>query len=105
MEWMACWTPPKTIAMIVAAVINAFCLGAAVSIRSDSGNRPRDDRDRLIPGEVKRFSSLNFLLRVEAEGDWYGCIHGPLRFALAKTGGRRGVKGTGHDRFILNGRL
>lgn len=52
---------------------------------------------------MKRFSSLNFLLRVEAEGDWYGCIHGPLRFALAKTGGRRGVEGTGHDRFILNG--
>ena len=46
------WTPPpKTIAMVAVAVINAFCLGAAVSIRSDSGNRPRDDRDGLIRGE------------------------------------------------------
>ena len=44
-----------------------------------------------------------FLVRIETKGDWYGCIHGPLRFALAKTGGRGGFKGTGHDRFILNG--
>ena len=78
---MACWTPPpKTIAMIVAAVINAFCLGAAVSIRSDSGNRPRDDRDRLIPGEVKRFSSLNFLLPVE--GKWIGMAVYMVRCSL-----------------------
>jgi hypothetical protein len=50
-------------------------------------------RTRAGSAEVKRFSSLNFLLRAEAEGDWYGCIHGPFRFALAKTGG---VQGTGH---------
>ena len=74
---MACWTPPpKTIAMIVAAVINAFCLGAAVSIRSDSGNRPRDDCDRLIPGEVNLVIELSLAGRREV--DWYGCIHGPL---------------------------